>query len=284
VGSVEWAGRRPDFVIIGTMKSGTTTLFEWLAARDDVLRPGQKEPSFFSDDRAWARGCQWYAGRFAGGAAGQLVGEASVSYTDPLFAVRSAERAKRVLCDPRLVCVLRDPIARLRSHYRHEVQRGRERRPFLEVIKDPAAPYIRRSRYAAGLAPWVQHFGSEALCVVRFEDLTSADETAWRRILAHLDLATTARMDAAQNVTGAKGQFSRPMQLLWKLGWTRAPAFVPSRLRRLAKRALIRESTGYRRALADSAEPLPQDVVAKLREDAERLPQLIGDSRLSWSW
>jgi hypothetical protein len=284
VDSVESGGRRPGFVIIGTMKSGTTTLFEWLTARDDVHRPAQKEPNFFSDDRAWARGCEWYAGLFAGGAAGQLVGEASVSYTDPLCASQAAERAKGVLCDARLVCVLRDPVARLRSHYRHEAQRGRERRPFLEAVKDPAAPYVRRSQYAAGLAPWVQHFGREALCVVRFEDLTSADEAAWRRILAHLDLATAPRPRAAHNVTGAKGQFSRPMQLLWKLGCTQAPAFVPSRVRRLAKGALVRDSRRYRRALAESAEPVPDDVLAELREEVERLPQLVGDSCLSWGW
>jgi hypothetical protein len=37
------------------MKSRTTTLFQWLTARYDVHRSVQKEPSFFSDYRAWPR-------------------------------------------------------------------------------------------------------------------------------------------------------------------------------------------------------------------------------------
>ena len=83
-----------------------------------------KEPVFFSDETAWNRGTDWYRSLFAESAPGSLTGEASVEYTDPAVADTAAARIAATIPDARLVCLLRDPIDRLRSHYRHEVQRG----------------------------------------------------------------------------------------------------------------------------------------------------------------
>lgn len=280
--SEESVDRLPDFLIIGTMKSGTSALFEWLVARDDVHRPVQKEPNFFSHDRVWAKGTRRYEGVFAGSTRDQLVGEASVSYMDPAYAGTAARRASEVLDEPRLVCVLRDPVERLRSHYRHEVQRGRERRSLLEALADPANPYVRRSRYARALEPWIDAFGLQALCAVRFEDLTGPHEDAWQRILRHLGLPLAERPTDSHNVTASKGQFTGLMRLLWKAGLTHAPAFLPPAARRIGRRALIREGTGYHQRLEESRRSVPADVVDHLADDAAALPGLLADPSLRW--
>ena len=51
------SGARPDFILIGAMKCGTTTLAGQLAAQDGVFITTPKEPNFFSDDAVYARGC-----------------------------------------------------------------------------------------------------------------------------------------------------------------------------------------------------------------------------------
>lgn len=62
-----------------------------------------------------------------------VTGEASASYADPRVAGVVAERMSALVPDVRLVYLVREPVARLRSHYLHEYQRSRERRPLLEA-------------------------------------------------------------------------------------------------------------------------------------------------------
>ena len=47
---------RPDFIVIGAMKSATTTLHEQLARQPGFFMSRPKEPNFFSDDENYGRG------------------------------------------------------------------------------------------------------------------------------------------------------------------------------------------------------------------------------------
>ena len=55
---------RPDFIVIGAMKSATTTLHEQLARQPGFAMSRLKEPNFFSDDDMYARGWGWYSSLF----------------------------------------------------------------------------------------------------------------------------------------------------------------------------------------------------------------------------
>src|SRR4051812_13835299 len=72
---------RPDFLIIGAMKSATTTLPEQLARQPGVFMPRPTEPNFFSDDDVFARGLDWYGSLYRGAEPPALRGESSTHYT-----------------------------------------------------------------------------------------------------------------------------------------------------------------------------------------------------------
>src|SRR5690242_14831106 len=74
-------GRLPDFVVIGGMKCGSTTLFEYLCRHPDVFMCTPKEPGYFSREKVMARGEAWYRSLFADAKPTQLCGEASTCYT-----------------------------------------------------------------------------------------------------------------------------------------------------------------------------------------------------------
>lgn len=106
----------PNFLIIGSMKCGTTTLYEYLRTHPDVFMPDEKEPGFFANEDVWAKGVEHYAALFAS-AAQPLRGEASTMYTKPSGA-RAPQRIRDVLGpDVKLVYIVRDPLVRIRSHY-----------------------------------------------------------------------------------------------------------------------------------------------------------------------
>src|SRR5262245_9452306 len=50
--------RWPDFIIAGAQKSGTTSLYRYLAAHPDMVPPITKKLTFF--DNNFDRGTQWY--------------------------------------------------------------------------------------------------------------------------------------------------------------------------------------------------------------------------------
>jgi hypothetical protein len=281
-GSSAASGRRPDFLIIGTMKSATTSLFQWLGATPGVALPEAKEPNFFSADDRWARGLAWYASLFPD-VAGTITGEASTSYTDPTRASLVAERIEQVVPEARLVCLVREPAARLRSHYRHEVQRGREKRSFTEAVT-AESPYVARSRYDLCLEPYVARFGRERLCLVRTEDLADgADGSAWTVVLAHLGLdANAAGMHRRYNATEAKEQFSPAALALFERGWLGKGRALPKPIRRIGRRVLLRDDSGYRGLLATAGDALQPESAASLRAGVARLTEVLGADAPSW--
>ncbi len=54
----------PDFLIVGAMKCGTSTLAAQLGAQPGLFMTTPKEPNFFSDDDVYARGMAWYRALF----------------------------------------------------------------------------------------------------------------------------------------------------------------------------------------------------------------------------
>ena len=109
--SVPSAALLPNFVVIGAMRSGSTSLYKYLQAHPDVFMP-RKEIHFF--DVKWDRGIAWYHTRFEGYAGQTAIGEATPTYlADPV----ALDRMAATIPDARLVAVLRDPIDRAYSHY-----------------------------------------------------------------------------------------------------------------------------------------------------------------------
>ena len=72
---------RPDFIVIGAMKSATTTLHEQLARQPGFFMSRPKEPNFFSDDPIYARGWAGIPRCSGQPRPGDLRGESSTHYT-----------------------------------------------------------------------------------------------------------------------------------------------------------------------------------------------------------
>jgi len=274
--------RLPDFVIVGAMKAGTTTLFRWLGDQPEVRLPEVKEPNFFSDERTWERGLEQYAKLFAGTGEGVLTGEASVAYTDPGVAELAATRMHESIPGARLVYLVRHPLERARSHYRHEVQRGREARPFGAAISDTPNPYVGRSLYARALEPYLARYPAAQVLVVRFEDLVSAESQAWHAVIAHLKMTPRPAPGVAYNITGEKGQFTPVMSWFWEHRWDRSFDRIPRPVRRLGRPLLLRRGGRYRRLLATAGQEPAPHVSEALWADTDKLRSLLGLAQPLW--
>ena len=139
----------PDFVIIGAMKCGTSTLQAQLSAQPGIFMCEPKEPNFFSDDEIWSRGVSWYESLFRDAQAGSLMGEASTHYTKLPHHPMTVDRMRRHLPDARLIYMVRDPFARMVSHYLHAWSQG-------EAGADFDAAVIRHQLYTLTLTHFAE--------------------------------------------------------------------------------------------------------------------------------
>ena len=164
---------RPDFIVIGAMKSGTTSLYRYLRDHPQIQMSTPKELHFFSEQDVWGRGWAWYETRFPERlAATRAVGEASTSYTKfPQFPGVPARIAEH-LPDVRVVYVVRHPIERMRSQYLHRLGEATESRPIdRALIEDPS--YLDWSRYATQVEQYLAHFDRRQLLIITSESLRS---------------------------------------------------------------------------------------------------------------
>jgi len=276
--------RLPDFVIIGAMKSATTSLYRWLDEQPEVFMAHPKETRFFTDK--WALGPEWYSGLFDGADPAQLLGEASVNYMDPSRAAASAERMTTLVPDARLIAVLRHPVDRMRSHYRHEVQRNREERGLLQALRDPDNPYVAHSKYYSCLLPYLERYPREQVLLVRFEDLVQPPAPAWSAVLRFLGLADRPCPEGAHNVSEKKRQRTRMM--MWIIGrhrFTRDRIISlrrvsgwPTPIRRVARLVFTRGGASYERRLDRSRVAIADELLTDMWDDLAQLETWLGTS------
>lgn len=196
----------PDFVIIGAMKCGTSTLHAQLAAQPQFFMSEPKEPNFFSDDDIFAKGEAWYRGLFAAAPDGAIKGESSTHYTKLPTYLHTIERLAALMPEAKFVYVIRDPIDRLVSHYIHEWTQGVIACPIDEAIeKHPEL--VAYSRYAYQIEPWIARFGRDRILIVQFEAMTREPDAELKRVAAFLGAGDGAAWVAdleAQNVSAER--------------------------------------------------------------------------------
>lgn len=200
----------PDFLVIGTMKGGTTSLFNYLAQHPQLQPPFRKEIKFF--DIHYTQGMGWYRAHFPMRfkmQAGTLTGEATPYY---IFHPAAPERIAQTLPHVRLITLLRNPIDRAYSHYNHMLRVGRETLPFEEainreperlageaekIIADPRYStfkhlhysYLSRGRYIEQLNQWFELFPREQMLILSSEELYTSPALVYRKTVGFLGTA-----------------------------------------------------------------------------------------------
>jgi hypothetical protein len=174
---------KPDFIIIGAAKSGTTSLARYLDAHSEVQIIGERLEFFgeYGNPRFGDMEAEQYKALMSNeDYEDKKVGEKSVSY---LYA-KSAPREIAELCpDAKLIVVLRDPSDRAYSDYWHRVRTGVEPLSFKDALDAEARRivdgarfelhYTNYGRYADHLSRYIKQFGRDQLLVLFYEDLQS---------------------------------------------------------------------------------------------------------------
>lgn len=274
---------RPNFLVIGAPRAGTTLLHTILAAHPEIYVPrARKEIHYF--DRYYERGSDWYERFFPDARirARRVVGEVTPGYLAHLGA---PARIKAELPDVRLVVILRDPVARAISWYNYQRRSRNERRPF-EVFLAQDPDVFEAGFYHRHLQRYLALFDRRALHVMIYEDLVRQPGPELERLRTFLRLARPwkdpealiARRVNASHLPRFRRAFALARQfgswlMLHDVNW-------PSRL---AKRLGVRRAFGGKPGSAGpysiSAETRAR-LAARYCKDVERLEVLL--NRTLW--
>lgn len=191
---VEALGKRvPNFIIIGAAKSATTTLTTVLPRHPDFFISKPKEPKFFG--LRYDKGWQWYGRLFKRGKGCKLRGEGSTMYASALDAfTHTPALMHRYLPNLKLVYVVRHPLERIVSQWRHRKGRDSSTNDFAHLMK---SRHLRKlivgcSLYHERLEEFRVYFPDSQIHCLTFEDLISEPRETLTSLLHFLGASTDA--------------------------------------------------------------------------------------------
>ena len=180
----------PSFVVIGAARAGTETLNAWLNDHRDVCMSPREGLDFFLENGSWDKGVGWYALRFGTCAWDQTRGESSPAYADTHLDPGVPKRMHSVIPDARLIYLVREPMERMRSMFRHRVSAGSETRAFAAAVADDPN-YRETSRYISHVGAFLKHFNKKQMLVITSEQLAADPQGTIGAVHAHIGVVPT---------------------------------------------------------------------------------------------
>jgi len=274
--------RLPDFIGVGPARTGTTWLHRVLEGHVGVPER-YKEVHFF--DRYYSRGMAWYANHFAQYPAQLKVGEITPNY---FYSPPARSRIAEDIPECKIICTIREPVARMHSVYRLMCRLGKITQPSFERALDQHRSIkVNHYRYAYDLRLWLAAFDRERVLVCLYDDLESDPQAHLNRITDFLGtprISIAGSRFATQRIHSIPRAPLRPYLAAWMWQFHRATDRDRGyNFRRIFERLGIWQ---YCLKEGEPFPPLDPDLEARLRErflpDIEALEEIIGRDLTAW--
>lgn len=275
-------GALPNFIIIGAMKCATSSLYRYLDHHPSISMSRRKELNFFSKPSEWAKGVDWYRSWFDPSA--PMRGEACPGYTnDPVWA-GVAERMYGLVPDARLIYLVRDPLDRLKSHYRHLAASRMEPPDLVATLESGDHSLLWRSLYAHQLEQYLPFYSLDRILVVQQETLLDQREAELERVFRFLGVDSefrSVRFHYRHHRSTRKRRLNKAGVALSKLPGLRSFPDLPGPLRVAIEEFVYRPFSEPVPAPELSAS-LEERLLERFHEDTQRLRALTGMAFEGW--
>lgn len=198
--------KKPDFLIIGAHKGGSTSMFQYISQHPDVQMARRKEINFFT--KYYHLGMRYYQASFPRKEVEKLTGEATPYY---FFHPLVPARVKETLPQIKIILLLRDPVLRAYSHYNMikaidpagsfkvalELEEERISSASKKILENPryysmehqTYSYLSRGLYYKQLTSWLKYFRLEDMLILKSEDFFENTKGELKKVYDFLELS-----------------------------------------------------------------------------------------------
>jgi hypothetical protein len=301
----------PNFLIVGTGKAGTTSLYHYLRQHPQIYMSEIKEPCYFASEvrienlapshlrhirrqsRKTTRPAEWiiskwedYLELFKNARTQTAIGEASVAY---LWSRTAPENIASRIPAAKIVMILRDPANRAFSQYLHQLSIGLIRCSFREHIEkamrysDPKIsaynPFLEVGLYHQQVKRYFDRFPRENIRIYWFEEAWREPDRLFTDLFQFLGVDPAVRPDTSQRSLERKEPRLATLNYVAKRFDVthRLSDAVPSGLRAALSNAF------FRRGRSVAMDPKDrQELIDYYREDIHSLASLLDRDLSAW--
>ena len=197
----------PDFIINGTVRSGTTSLYYNICEHPSILSADYDEIGFF--DSNYQLGINWYRSMFpTQKEISELKKKTGFAITgeDTPFYFWKKEAARRILNDlpnVKIISIFRNPIDRAYSNYNLSIRANTEKLSFEDAIEeemrfldehsfresvDRQRSYITKGFYEKQINFWFEIFPKKQIHILSTEDMKKNPQDTLKKIFRFLEI------------------------------------------------------------------------------------------------
>lgn len=287
----------PDFIIFGAIKSGSTSLCNYLIQHPDIYITTKKEPNFFLypegaiiPKNGKINSLENYQYFFEKPAAKtkKVRGEGSVSY---ICTEGTPQRIFDYLPNVKLIAILRHPVERIYSHYLYLIKEGTETASSLtEALEnDRNSPhpfgYFQHGLYGQSLETYYSLFPASQIKIYLFEEFAKNPLAVTQDVFQFLDVdpSFTPNVEAKDAVSGIpRNRFI--------YNFIHQPNIVKDMVKPLVQMVLPKEKRRvlWTKAIESSLKKpkldlsVRQTLLEDYRSDILRLQDILGRDLSSW--
>lgn len=197
----------PNFIIFGTVRSGTTSLYYDICEHPSVLPADYDEIGFF--DSNYQLGTNWYRSMFPTRKKMDNIknqtGFAITGEDTPFYIWKNEvpERIFKLLPNVKLIAIFRNPVDRAYSNYNLSIRKKTEKLTFEEAIDDEIQDlekysfrkiidrkrsYLSKGFYEKQINSWYKLFSREQIHILSLEDLHKHPQKTLSKIFRFLEI------------------------------------------------------------------------------------------------
>ena len=203
----------PDLIVIGVVRSGTTSLYHYLSQHPSIVKSTYDELGYF--DSNYKLGLNWYKSFFPSIFEKKKVIQKNKKFmtydVTPFYIYheKAPQRIHQILPNSKLIVILRNPIDRSYSNYcMGDPREKRKKKTFEEVIVDEKkilnkinknnvdeyynfvhTSMLARGFYAEQLENWYKIFSKDQILIIKSEEFATETNKIMNNIFDFLGLS-----------------------------------------------------------------------------------------------
>ena len=178
--------KEPNFIVAGAPKAGTTWLYQCLKEHPDIFVSTPKEVHYFSRDRCYEKGIEWYLSYFQD-AEESILGEVCPSY---MYLEKVPPRMHAWNPHVKLIFMVRNPIDRAYSEYCMSIDHWGNKQTIDQALS-ASSQIVHCGLYYQQIQEFLKFFPQQQIQTLLYDDLKKDPERLLKEVYNFLGASKT---------------------------------------------------------------------------------------------